>query len=66
MMITKLLLKKVLSFEQQFIKYKTGIVKDINIKNHSYYFFDDMINLKDFNRDLLKIDKKNLKELERI
>ena len=23
-------------------------IKSINIKNHSYYFFNDMINVKDF------------------
>ena len=23
-------------------------VKDINIKNHTYYFFDDIINIKEF------------------
>ena len=24
-------------------------VKDINIKNRTYYFFEDIINIKDFN-----------------
>ena len=24
-------------------------VKDINTKNHKYYFFDDIINIKEFN-----------------
>ena len=35
-----------------------GNVKEINIKNRTYYFFDDMINIKDFNSNLLKIDRK--------
>ena len=33
-------------------------IKQINIKNRTYYFFDDMINIKDFNSNILKIDKK--------
>ena len=33
-------------------------VKQINIKNKSYYFCDDMINIKKFHSNLLKIDKK--------
>ena len=35
-----------------------GNIKKINIKNLTYYFFDDMINVKDFDPNLLKIDKK--------
>ena len=37
-----------------------GNIKKINIKNPTYYFFDDMINVKDFDPNLLKIDKKNV------
>ena len=33
-------------------------VKQINIKNQIYYFYNDMINLKHFEPNLLKIDKK--------
>ena len=36
-----------------------GKVKEINIKNQTYYFFDDMINLENFESNLLKIDKKH-------
>ena len=36
-----------------------GDTKDINIKNQTYYFFDDMINIEIFNQDLLKINKKS-------
>ena len=32
-------------------------IKEINIKNPSYYFFNDMISIKDFDLSLLKIDK---------
>ena len=34
-----------------------GNVKEINIKYRTFYFFDDMINIKDFDSNLLKIDK---------
>ena len=33
-------------------------IKEINIKNQTYYSFNDVIMIKDFNPDLLKIDKK--------
>ena len=36
-------------------------VKQIEIKNRTYYFYNDMINLKHFNPNLLKIDKKHYK-----
>ena len=35
-----------------------GNIKEINIKNGAYYFFDDIINIKNFDSNLLKIDKK--------
>ena len=33
--------------------------KQLNIKNRTYYFYDDLINLKDFDPNLLKLDKKS-------
>ena len=36
-----------------------GSIKEISIKNHTHYFFDHMIKIKEFNPDLLKTDKKN-------
>ena len=33
-------------------------IKQLNIKNRTYYFCDDLINLKDFDPKLLKLDKK--------
>ena len=33
-------------------------VKQINIKNRSQYFYNDIINLKKFDAELLKIDRK--------
>ena len=41
-----------------------GNIKDINIKNRTYYFFDDMINIKNFDPNLLKIDKKSYKNID--
>ena len=34
-------------------------MKEINIKNLTYYFFDDMINIKDFNSNLQKVIQKH-------
>ena len=36
-------------------------IKQSNIKNSTYYFFDDMINIEDFYSNLLKIEKKSYK-----
>ena len=36
-----------------------GEVKQINIKNWTYYFYNDMVNPKKFEPNLLKIDKKH-------
>ena len=38
-------------------------IKEVNIKNRTYYLFDDMINIENFNPDLLKIDKQSYKSL---
>ena len=35
------------------------VTKQLNIKNRTYYFYDDLINLKDFDPSLLKLDKKS-------
>ena len=40
-----------------------GKVKQINIKNRTYYFYNDMINIKDFDARLLKIDEKSYKNI---
>ena len=41
-----------------------GQVKKINIKNRGYYFRDDMINIKHFHSNLLKIDKKSHEDID--
>ena len=40
-----------------------GNIKQINIKNRTYYFFNDKITIKDFDSSLLKIDKKSYKNI---
>ena len=39
------------------------VVKQINTKNRTYYFYNDIINLKNFKSNLLKIDKKSYKDI---
>ena len=40
-----------------------GNIKQIKIKNRTYYFFNDMINIEEFDSSLLKIDKKSYKNI---
>ena len=37
-----------------------GTLKKINVKNRTYYFYNDIIDLENFDSSLLKIDKKSL------
>ena len=37
--------------------------EDIDIKNRSYYFFDDMINIKTLDPNKIKIDEKPYKNI---
>ena len=39
-------------------------VKQIEIKNRTYYFDKDIINIQEFNSTLLKIDKKSDKDTD--
>ena len=39
-----------------------GKVKELNIKNQTYYFLDDMIDIRNFQSNLLKIEKKSYKD----
>ena len=41
-----------------------GNIKQIDIKNWTYYFFDDMINIEDFESNLLKLNKKWCKNVD--
>ena len=40
-----------------------GAVKKIDIKNQTYYFYNDMINIKNFDPILLKICRKSYKDI---
>ena len=41
-----------------------GKIRQINIKSRTYYFYNDQIDLKDFNAKLLKIDEKDYKDID--
>ena len=41
-----------------------GKIKQINIKSQTYYFYNDHINLKDFDARLLKVHKKDYNETD--
>ena len=38
-------------------------VKQINIKNRTYYFYDDMIHIKSFEQNFLKTDRESYKDI---
>ena len=40
-----------------------GEVKQIDITSGTYYFYNDIINLENFESNLLKIDKKSYKDI---
>ena len=40
-----------------------GNIKQINIQNRTYFFFNDLIKIKNFDSSLLKIDKKSYKNI---
>ena len=40
-----------------------GTVKQVNIKNRTYYFYNDIIGLENFDARLLKIGKKSNKDI---
>ena len=41
-----------------------GTTKQIMIKNQTYYFYNDIIDLENFDAKLLKLDKKSYKDLD--
>ena len=40
-----------------------GEVKQVNIKNQTFYFYNDIIDLENFDATLLKTDKKSFKDI---
>ena len=62
---TRIVIKEMfLNIMIMFIMYKMGEVKQINIKNRNYYFYNDIINIKNFDASLFKIDKKSYKDID--
>ena len=38
-------------------------INQINIKNRTYYFYNDIINIENFDSDMLKLDNKSYKDI---
>ena len=38
--------------------------KEINIKNRTYYFYNDIINLDEFDESKIKVDKKDFNDID--
>ena len=55
-----LALNLVLTKKQRFgdWTYKLGEIKQINIKNRIYYFYNDVIDLDEYDESKIKVDKK--------
>ena len=41
-----------------------GEIKQINIKNWTYYFYNDIINLDEFDGSKIKVDRKNFNDID--
>ena len=41
-----------------------GELKQINIKNRTYYFYNDIINLDEINESKIKVDKKDFNGID--
>ena len=39
-------------------------IKEINIKNRTYYFYNDIIDLNEFNESKIKVDKKDFNDID--
>ena len=58
------MLNLILALRQQFSKLIMGETKELNIKNQTYYFLDDMTDIRNFHSNLLKIDKKPYEDID--
>ena len=61
--LKRLILTLIQALKQQLIKHIMGNIKQIDIKNRTFNFFNDMINIKDFDPNLLKIEKNSYKDI---
>ena len=41
-----------------------GEIKQINIKNRTYYFYNDVINLDEFDVSKIKVDRKKINDID--
>ena len=41
-----------------------GEINQINIKNRTYYFYNEIINLDEFDGSKIKVDKKNFNDID--
>ena len=41
-----------------------GTTKEINIKNRTYYFYNDIINLDEYDVSKIKVDKKDFNDID--
>ena len=41
-----------------------GTTKEINIKNRTYYYYNDIIDLHEFNESKIKVDKKDFHDID--
>ena len=41
-----------------------GTMKERNIKNRTYYFYNDIIDLDEFNEGKIKVDKKGFNDID--
>ena len=41
-----------------------GEIKPVNIKNQSYYFYNDIINLDEFDGSKTEVDRKNFNDID--
>ena len=41
-----------------------GTIKEININNRTYYFYNDIINLDEYDESKIKIDKKDFNDID--
>ena len=41
-----------------------GTTKEINVKNGTYYFFNDITNLDEFDESKIKVDKKDFNDID--
>ena len=51
----------IMFIKQKVINHIKWLIKQINIKNRTYYFYNDIIDLKKFDVRLLEVDKKSYK-----